>query len=180
MRAWAAHAVFAAMLIGSLVTRERAADALADSVSLEPAVLRVAGSHGWGFDDQRTTSGMVSRALVFEAPGCSQPVFVSLRLSSFEEETIMQYVQEQGYIRRYIYFDRTWDAPDPRAAFLQRMKYAVLAMFGMTEYEPSRYLLQVEAPSHCQSAKTIDWRPVWSRDTLAAAQASPEATTKSQ
>ena len=178
MRAWAAHAVFAAILIGSLATRERAVDAPASSVSLKAAVLRVAGSHGWGFDDYRTTSGMVSWTLVFEAPSCSQPVFVSLRLSSFEDETMMQYSLEPGYVRRYIYFDRTWDAPDHRAAFLQRMKYEVLAKFGMTEYLPSDYLLLVEAPPHCQAAETIDWRPVWSRDTLATAQANAAATAK--
>ena len=153
---------------------ERAADALVDSGSLEPAVLRVARSHDWGLGEHRTTSGVPT--LVFEAPGCSQPVFVSLRLSSFEEETIMQYAPEPGHVRRYIYFDRTWDTPDPRAAFLQRMKYALLAMFGMTEYEPSRYLLLVEAPPHCHAAETIDWRPVWSRDTLAAEQANAHAT----
>jgi len=52
----------------------------------------------------------------------------------------------------------------------------VLAMFGMTEYEPSRYLLLVEAPPHCHAAETIDWRPVRSGNTLAAAQANAEAT----
>ena len=111
MRAWAVHAVFAVILICSHMTRERAVDALADRVSLEPAVLRVAGSHRWGIDDYRTTNGIVSRALVFEAPGCSQPVFVTLRLSSFEEGTIMQYTAQPGYVRRYIYFDRTRDTP---------------------------------------------------------------------
>ena len=25
----------------------------------------------------------------------------------------MQYALEPGYVRRYIYFDRRWDAPDP-------------------------------------------------------------------
>ncbi len=180
MRTWAAHAVFAAILIGSLVTRERAADAFASSVSLKAAVLRVAGSHDWGLDEHRTTSGATVPTLVFAAPGCSQPVFVSLRLSSFEDETMMQYALEPGYVRRYIYFDRTWDAPDHRAAFLQRMKYEVLAKFGMTEYLPSDYLLLVEAPPHCQAAKTIDWRPVWSRDTLATAQGNAAATAKYQ
>ena len=179
MRTWAAHAVFAAILISSLVTRERAADALADSVSLEPAVLRVAGSHDWGLGEHRKTNGVVP-TLVFEAPGCSQPVFVSLRLSSFEEETMMHYAPEPGYARRYIYFDRTWDTPDPRAAYLQWMKFALLAKFGMTEYEPSGYLLLVEAPPHCHASETIDWRPVWSRDTLAAAQVNAEATAKYQ
>ena len=42
--------------------------------------------------------------------------------------------REPGHVRRYICFDRTWDTPDPRAAFFQRMKYAALAMFGLTEY----------------------------------------------
>ena len=74
----------------------------------------------------------------------------------------MRYATERGYTRRYIYFDRTWDSPDPRAAFVQRMKYAFLAMFRMTEYEPSAYLLLVETPPHCQAAEAIDWRPVWS------------------
>ena len=178
MRAWAAHAVFAAILLGSLATQERAADTLADSVSLEPAVVRVANSHGWGLREHRITSGMNWPTMVFVAPGCSQPVLVSLRLATFEEETVMQYTTEQGYARRYIYFDRIWDTPDPRAAFVQRMKYGFLAMFGLTEYEPSQYLLLVETPPHCQAAQAIDWGPVWNRDTLAAAQASAEATTK--
>src|SRR5208282_3854214 len=66
MRVWAAHAVFAAILIGSLATHQRAADALVDSGSLEPAVLRVARSHDWGLGEHRTTSGVPT--LVFEAP----------------------------------------------------------------------------------------------------------------
>lgn len=176
MKAWAAHAVFATILVGSLAARERSAAPLPDSL-LEPAVLRVAESHGWGLREYRTTSGMsmMSRSLVFDAPGCSQPVLVSLRLSTFEEETLMGST-ETGYARRYVYFDRTWDTPDPRAAVVERMKYAALAMFGLTRYSPSWYLLQVEAPANCRAAAAMDWRSVWNRDDLAAAQAPPEAT----
>ena len=175
MRLWAAHAVFATILVGSLAARERAAEPLADSVSLlESTVLRVAASHSWGLREYRTTSGMVSRTLVFEAPGCSQPVQVGLRLSTFEEETLAESTQP-GYVRRYIYFDRTWDAPAPRAAFVQRTKYRALAMFGLTVYAPSWYLLKVEAPANCQSADAMDWRSIWNRDALPAAQAGAEA-----
>ena len=89
---------------------------------------------------------------------------VSLRLSStFEEQTLLEYVPEPGYVRRYVYFDRIWDTPDHRAAALQRMKYAALAMFGLTEYAPSWYLLLIEAPSNCRAAQAIDWRSVWNR-----------------
>ncbi len=178
MRVWAAHAVFAAILIGSLAARGLAADPLDDNASHERAVLRVAGSHGWGFGEYRATSGILRPTLVFEAPGCSQPVLVSLHSWTFEDEAITQSAPQQGYARRYIYFDMTWDTPDRQAAFVQRMKYRVLAMFGLTEYEPSQYLLLVETPPHCQAAQAIDWGPVWNRDTLAAAQASTEATTK--
>jgi len=179
VRVWPAHAIFATILVGSLAAREQAAKPIDDSLSLlEPAVLRVAGSRGWGFREYRTNSGMVSRTLVFEAPGCSQPVEVSLRLSTFEEETLAESAPEPGYLRRYIYFDQTWDTPDPRAAVVQRMKYAALATFGLTKYTPSWYLLQVEAPPNCRAAKATDWRSIWNRDDLAAAQASADAAPK--
>ncbi len=177
MRAWAAHTLFAAILIGSLATHEREVDPLADSsVSLEPAVVRVADSYGWRLLEHRSTTGIAWPTLVFEAPGCSRPIIANLLSLSFEQETIMRYAAEPGYTRRYIYFDRIWDRPHPREAFIQREKYAVLAMFGMTEYEPSFYLLSVETPPDCQAAGAIDWRPVWSRGYLKAAPANSAAT----
>ncbi len=166
MRFSAPHAVFAAILVGSLAARALSANAFLDEASvLEPGVLRVAGSHGLGLREYRTTGGMVSRALVFQAPDCSQPVYVSLRLSTFEEQTLLESAPERGYSRRYIYFDRTWDTPDPWAAFAQRMKYAALSVFGLTRYVPSRYLLSVEAPVDCRAVEAIDWRYVWNPTT---------------
>jgi len=177
MRVWAMHAVFAAILIGSLAAQERATEVLAVSDSLEPAVLRVARSHGLDFREYRTNSGTVLRALVFEAPSCSRPVIVNLRLGTFEEESV-QSAPDQGYVRSYYYIARSWDAPAPHAVWAQRVKYGALAMFGLTEYVPSRYLLLVDAPPQCQAAETIDWRPVWNRVYLAAPQAETEATTE--
>jgi hypothetical protein len=40
MRAWPLHLVYATILVGSLAATERAADVLADTVNLEPAVTR--------------------------------------------------------------------------------------------------------------------------------------------
>jgi hypothetical protein len=177
MRVWAVHTVFAAILIGSLAAQERATEVLAVSDSLEPAVLRVARSHGLDFREYRTNSGTVSRALVFEAPRCSPPVIVSLRLGTFEEESV-QSAPDQGYVRSYYYIERSWDAPAPHAVWAERVKYGALAMFGLTEYVPSRYLLLVDAPPRCQAAETIDWRPIWNRLYLAAAQAKTEGTTE--
>ena len=89
MRVWAPHAVFAAMLMGSLAAHERAPDPYFDSESLEPAVLRVAQSHGWefvGYKGNNVTNIVADEpTLVFQAPGCSKPVLVSLRLATFED-----------------------------------------------------------------------------------------------
>jgi hypothetical protein len=105
-------------------------------------------------------------------------VEVILRLATFEEETIMESAPEPGYTRRYVYFDQVWDTPGRWAAFVQRMKYAALGLFGLTKYAPSWYLLQVEAPANCRAAEAMDWRLVWNRDDLAAAHASAEAAPK--
>jgi hypothetical protein len=172
VRAWVGHAVFATILIGSFAAKERAAEVPIDGPSLlEPAILRIAGSHGLDLREYRTTSGMMSRALVFDSLGCSRPVLVSLRLWTFEEESLMNYASEQGYTRRYIYFDRSWDRPDTRAMFGQRVKYWALAVFGLTEYFPSQYLILAETPKNCRNTEAIDWRSVWNRDNLAAANA---------
>jgi hypothetical protein len=166
MRIWAAHAVFATILAGSLAAQARRVEPLDDNESaLEAAILRVAGSHDWRLRDYVTTGGMLSQTLVFEAPGCSQPVFVGLRLSTFEEEALTGNGPEPGYALRYAYFDETWDRPQPRAAGVTRLKYGVLATLGLTEYAPSRHLLMIDAPADCRTAN-LDWRPIWTQAEL--------------
>jgi hypothetical protein len=164
MRAWTLHLVFATILVGSLAAKERAADVLVDidNVALETAVTRVARSHGLEFQENLTIAGNVP-ALVFEAPGCSRPVTVVLRVT-FDSEPLVRYARERGDVLRYAYLGRSWEKPDRLAFFLERMKYAALATFGLTRYVPSGHLLLVDAPSGCQIADAVDWRDVWNRD----------------
>src|SRR6266446_2974410 len=79
---------------------------------------------------------------------------------------------------RYVYIDRTWEKPDRLAFFVQRMKYAALATFGLTRYVPSGHLLLVDSPSRCQAADAIDWRNVWNRDYVGTTRAATEATVR--
>ena len=169
MRAWPLHVVFATMLVGSLAAKERAADVLVelDNPDLETAVTRVAQSHGLTFRDHATVAGNVP-ALVFEAPGCSRPVLVALRVT-FDFEPFVSSARERGDELRYVYLDRSWEKPDRLAFFAERMKYAALATFGLTRYVPSAHLLLVDSPSRCQVADAIDWRNVWNRDYVGAA-----------
>jgi hypothetical protein len=175
MRAWPLHVVFATILVGSLAAKEQAADVLVESGNLEPAVLRVARSHGLAFREYTTIADTGVRALVFEAPGCSRPVLVALLLVTFDQEPVVRSALEQGDALRYAYIDRVWDKPDRLAVFVERVKYAALAMFSLTRYVASWHLLLIESPSRCQVADTIDWRIVWDRDYLSANRAGPEA-----
>jgi hypothetical protein len=178
MKAWPVHVVFAIILVGSLAARGRATDVLMERGSLEPAVLRVARSHGLAFREYETISDTGRRALVFEAPGCAQPMRVVLRLTTFEEEPFTRLAPDRDYVRRYIYIEHTWDQPNRLAVWIQRIKYEVLATFGQTQYILSWHLLQVELPRGCQVTDAIDWRTVWNRDNLASAEADTEAITR--
>jgi hypothetical protein len=178
MKPWPLHVVFATILVGSLAAKERTADMLVDvdDLNRETAVMHVARAHGLVFREDVTITGNV-RALAFDVPHCSRPVLVVLRVS-FDEEPLVQSIREQVDTLRYTYIGRSWERPNRLAFFVERMKYAALATFGLTRYVPSGHLLLVASPSRCRVADAIDWRNVWNRDYVGAARADTEPTTR--
>jgi hypothetical protein len=167
------HVVFAAILVGSLAVRDRTTDLIVESGNLEAAVIGVARAHGLTFREYTTIDGTDIRAVVFEAPACARPVAVVLLSTTFDQERAAQSAREPGYVLRYVYIDHSWDEADRLAVITQRAKYATLALLGLTRYVPSWHLLLVYAPADCKAAIDIDWRLAWSRDYLAATEASP-------
>jgi hypothetical protein len=178
MRAWPLHVVFATILAGSLAAKERAADMLVDVDNLdrEMAVARVAWSQGLVFRENGTVAGSLP-ALVFDAPGCSGAVRVVPRVS-FDFDPFVQSAHEQGDVVRYVYIDGSWENPHRVAFSIERMKYAVLATFGLTRYVPSGHMLLVESPPECQTVDAIDWRNVWNRDYTGLTEATTDAATR--
>jgi hypothetical protein len=168
MRAWPLHFVFALILVGSLAAKARTTDVLSESTSLETAVIRVARSQGLVFREYTTIADTDIRALVFDAPGCSRPIFVVFVLVTFDQASLVRSARDPRYAPRYVYIDRSWDKPHRLAVFMERMKYSVLSVFNLTQYVPSWHLLLVEAPLECKAADHIDWRMVWDRDYLSA------------
>ena len=162
MRVWA-HAVFAAVLVVSLASRERSAHAPIDDAGLESVVLSVARSQGLAFHEYRAIDPGLPRTMVFNIPGCLRPLLATWRPATFEDEAATGLALGQDYQPEYVYFDRKWNSPDRWAISIQRMKYSLLAMFGRTDYATSTFILQVEAPRDCPAAETIDWRAAWSR-----------------
>jgi hypothetical protein len=139
-------------------------DALSSEVGLEPAVSRVARSHGLVFREYVPVDDTGRRALVFAAPGCAKPLRVIVReIDHLGEEVFTQIAPEQAYSRRYVYIDQSWDQPRQSAVRLQQIKYQMLATLGQTQYLPGRQLLQLDLPSNCPAIEQIDWRMVWNR-----------------
>jgi len=166
MRILAVHALFAALLVGSLAARHRSADVLIGDLGLqEQAVFRIARSHGLILHE-RNDSKLLFKVL--EASGCSKPARITFRSITFEEEAILETAPDPGYVRRYFYISLNCDQVDSRAVSIERAKYGLLYTLGLTQYVPTRFLLQIEAPLHCSAIETIDWRPVWGRDYLTA------------
>jgi hypothetical protein len=174
MRVWAAHAVFATVLVGSLVARARPPEAPIVGASVEPVILSVARSQGLAFREYRASNTGWGRTIVFDAPGCSRPVWVTSRPLTFEDQAAIEVTTEQGYQQQYVFIDRKWNSPDRWAVSIQRMKYSLLAMFGLTEYAPWAFALQVETPRDCPAAESLDWRPAWSRTYLTASEATAQ------
>jgi hypothetical protein len=168
MRSWIGHGLFAAVLAGSLVAKERAPDTPNDAATFESAIVRVARAHTLALRE-KVDGEAEMEALVFEAPGCSGPVFVVPRVGTFEEESIVPSVSDGRYLRQYIYVERKWDKPDRLGVLAERIKHGALAMFGLTPYALSWTVLQVDAPKDCAITNALDWRLVWDRNTLVAA-----------
>jgi len=163
MRVWAARIVFAGLLVGSLTARNGSTDLLAETPDLEPVVIRVAQSGGLDFRQKTTFAGTDIPVLIFSAANCSLPVHVALLSPTLEEDPTIRSSREPGYTLRYVYIERSWEEPPQLAVYVERVKYAALAMLGLTRYTPFRQVLLVEIPPHCSAAGDVDWGGVWQR-----------------
>jgi hypothetical protein len=161
--------LFAGILIGSLGAWDRSTDAPDDRDSLKPLVVQVARSGGLTLRQETTITGTDIPALLFDAPGCSQPVLAVLLSLTFEEEPAARSAREPGYTTRFIYFERFWEQPHRLAVFIERLKYIALGLVSATNFIPYRHVLLVEAPEPCRAADDVDWSPLWRRvpETLA-------------
>ena len=177
MKALPLHLVFAALLIGSVVSHAQNRDPMRSPEAIEPAIIRIAAMNGLAYRGVENVSGATVQALAFEAPGCARPLLVAPLLMSFEESLLLQFTGREGDSRRYVYIDRSWTRPQRFSVFFERAKYAALAMVHLTSAVPSGTMLLIDAPPECHAADAVDWRLAWNRDFLAGtAQAVMEST----
>ena len=167
MKVWATHAVFAAILVGSLVARERAAETAISTTTFELAVVHVARGHGLRLREHRANSTQIElRTLAFDSPYCTEPILVIVRPVTFEDEAVINSASAQDYSRQYVYMDWKSDTPRRWALVALRTKYSLLSMLGVTQYYryANVFILQVDSPRDCRVAETINWSKAWRRE----------------
>lgn len=163
MRRWAGHAIFAALLVGSLAMKAVAGDRLMDNGDLEPAVMQLAQSRGLAFREIAGNPHDKMHALVFDAPGCATPIVIAQLDITFEQAQAL-HLGALGYTLRYAYLDRKWTTPDHAGVFMARMETAALGAVGLTRLMPSWHMLAISYAPDCHAADAMDWSPVWDRD----------------
>jgi hypothetical protein len=177
MKARVGHTLFALILGGSILTNARPADPPADAEQMAAAVINVARSNNLIFRGRTNLANHLIDALTFDAKDCREPITVALLLLLAEQIPLLETQDLEGRTLRFIFYDRHWQMPNRASITWEREEQKALAIFGLTRFVPSQYMLAIAAASDCKAADAIDWQDVWDRRylaSLAANHAAPE------
>jgi hypothetical protein len=163
MKARVGHALFALILGGSVLANARPTNPPAEAEQLAAAVINVARSNDLTFRGRTTLANHLIDALTFDAKGCSEPIMVTLLSVLAEQAPLLETQNLQGRTLRFVFYDRHWRTPNRSSITWEGKKQKALAVFGLTRFAPSEYMLAIAAPSGCKAADAIDWQKVWDR-----------------
>lgn len=178
MKARVGHALFALIMGGSILTNARPADPPADAEQMAAVVINVARSNNLTFRGRTALANHLIDALTFDAKDCREPITVALLLVFAEQLPLLETQNLGGRTLRFIFYDRRWQTPNRASITWEREKQKTLAVFGLTRFVPSQYMLAIAAAPDCKAAAAIDWQDVWDRRylaSLAADHAAPES-----
>jgi hypothetical protein len=162
------HALFALILGSSVLANTRPADhPPADAEQLATAVITIARSNDLTFRGRTALASQLIDALTFDAKGCREPITVALLSVMSEQAPLLETQNLEGRTLYFVFYDRRWRAPDRVAIAWERKQQKALALFGLTRFVPSAYMLAIAAASDCRAADVIDWQNVWDRRYLA-------------
>lgn len=179
MKARVGHALFALVLGGSVLANARPTQPPAKAEQLVDAVINVARSNDLTFRGRTTLANHLVDALIFDAKGCSEPVTVAVLSVLAEQAPLLEAQNLEGRTLRFAFYDRRWRTPSRPLIVWERKEQTVLALFGLTRFVPSEYMLAIAASSGCKAVDTIDWQNVWDRRYLAS-HASDRAAAKAR
>jgi hypothetical protein len=177
MKARMGHTLFALVLGGSVLANARPTHPPAKAEQLIDAVINVARSNDLTFRGRTALANHLIDALIFDAKGCSEPIMVAVLSLLAEQAPLLEAQNLEGRTLRFVFYDRRWRTLNRASIVWERKEQAALAVFGLTRFVPSEYMLAIAASSDCKAADTIDWQNVWDRRYLASRapnQAAPE------
>jgi hypothetical protein len=102
------------------------------------------------------------------APGCDGAIEVVPININLQNTPLFDAVLDPGYVKMFVYLDRTWLAEDRLGMRLVWLKNKPLFMLGLGRFVAIATALLIAETPGCHIAETIDWSLVWDRSTMAA------------
>jgi hypothetical protein len=156
------------VLVASMAVRfqaSRARDAMMTDFDVGAAVTEVIRQHGYVVRENPVKPPKVLSAVIyFQRPGCDQASLVMPYFINSETLPLLARVARPDFDRHFFYLDRSWNEEARVPMFFEWAKFAVLDIFGASQYIPvKKAIVLAEAPD-CRPAAPIDWQSVWNKD----------------
>ena len=156
------------LLLASIAVRfqaNRAREAMVTDFDVAAAVTDVIRQHGYVLRENPVKPPKVLAGVIyFQRPECDQVSLVLPYFINAEMLPLLTRIAKPDFDRHFFYLDGSWSDHARVAMFFEWARYAVLDIFGASQYVPvKKALVLVESPD-CHPAAVIDWRPVWNKD----------------
>jgi hypothetical protein len=107
---------------------------------------------------------VLSSAIYFQRPECHNPSVVLPYSMNSEIFPLLGRLIAPGFVRQFLYLDKSWDGEHRVSTFIEWGKHALLDVFGASRYIPAKIAIVLADPPDCYPAVAIDWRRVWDKD----------------
>jgi hypothetical protein len=155
-------------LVGSVAVRFQAnlsREAMVAGFDVGAGVTDVIRQRGYALRENPIKPPKVlSSVIYFQRPECDRPSLVLPYYINAETLPLLARLTSPGFHYHFYYMDGAWSEESRVAMFFAWAKYAVLDVFGASQYVPvKKAIVLAEAPD-CRPAAPIDWRSVWQKD----------------
>jgi hypothetical protein len=165
MNASLLRAVFVALLLATLASKAQTSPTASIGVlDIRASIIDVLAGQGLAAREDQAGQGQVfAGSVLFHAPGCDREVRVVPVSISLWEGPLFDEVIGPDHAKHFRYLDGAWLTEDRIGIRLEWLKHRALAMFGLSRYIASPFVLLIAEPRGCDVVKTVDWRLVWER-----------------
>lgn len=156
------------VLLASLAIRfqaNRDREAMVADFDVGAAVTEVIRQSGYAVHENPVKPPKVLASVIyFQRPGCDRASLVLPYFINAETLPLLTRVSQPDFEHHYFYLDGSWNEEARVPMFFAWAKYAVLDIFGASQYIPVRKAIVLAEAADCRPVAPIDWRPVWNKD----------------